>query len=178
VKRAGNENVRKTLLVTAGVAHKLTMALCVACLLVVLFSMTANVILRHALSSGYLALQDLSVYAFSILAILAIPSALAEGRHVRIDRSQGGFAGRGPGNVLAMLVFLLPMAGLLFAHSVPQFWASLIIREGSGQIGGLGGLFVVKAFLPIGAFLIALQGVAALVADVKDANEHASGARN
>jgi len=157
--------MRTALITMATFFHRATTVTCMICLLIVLLSMIANVVLRHGLSIGSLELQDLTVYAFSILAILSIPCAIAEGRHVKIEpkeRSQRA-AKQKKISVIAALCFLLPITGLLFAYALPQFWTALIIREGSSQIGGLEGLFIVKAFVPVGAFLMALQGIAALL---------------
>jgi TRAP-type mannitol/chloroaromatic compound transport system permease small subunit len=142
--------------------HRLTMMLCLVSLMIVLVSMTANVMLRHGLSIGYLKLQDLTLFAFGAFAILAVPVALADGRHVRVGYSNDRQAAKREGHLslFVLLFFLLPMAGLLFVWSVPMFLSSVKILEGSGQIGGLGGVFIIKGFLSFAALLIAVQGIA------------------
>lgn len=145
----------------AALLHRLTMALCIACLVIVLASMSATVQLRHGAGVGFLQLQDLTLYAFSLFAVLSIPCALAEARHVRVQpdaQQSGGGGGKRVTFVALMLAGLLAMT--LLVHSWPLFVQSLLIAEGSGQIGGLPGFFLVKAALPLAAILVLIQAVA------------------
>lgn len=154
--------MRQIFLEFASTLHRWTTALCLACLMIVLVSMTANVMLRHGLSLGYLKLQDLTLFAFGAFAILCVPVALADGRHVRVGFSNERDEHKRKGylSLVVLMVFLLPLAVLLLFGAVPMFLASVKILEGSGQIGGLGGVFIVKGVLALAALLIALQGVA------------------
>lgn len=141
--------------------HSLTMALCMACLMVVLVSMSSTVMLRHGAGIGFLQLQDLTLYAFGLFAVLSIPCALAQARHVKVHPT-GRQAGRSDGTRVSMVALLLVglLAMTLLFYGWPLFVQSLLMGEGSGQIGGLPGFFVVKAALPLGAGLILIQGVA------------------
>ena len=94
---------------TARFAQTASLALCKIALIVLLGSMAVTVLLRYGLSSGFLWLQDLSLYAFGLLVIFSVPCALSAKRHVRVDVLQKRDTGRIEAIGFVMLV--LPFAG-------------------------------------------------------------------
>ena len=148
-------NLLPALTVLADRLHRLTGLACIALLGILILSQFAVVVLRFGFSTGNLWLQDLPQFAFGALAMLAIPFALGEERHVRLERSSAG-----AWVPAASLVLLLLLAGYALYGSWAETIQSLQLREGSAQIGGLPFYFAVKAMFPLAMILSILQGAA------------------
>lgn len=141
---------------------RLALGLCVGAGLFLTGAVLAIVVLRYGFGTGFIELQDAAAYAFAVLMALSIPVTLARGGHVRVEvvseRLPRAYL-RGA-DAVALVIFLIPVFGLL----IRAFWPDLVyawsIREGSVETGGLGGLFLVKTALPVAAALTILQGLA------------------
>ena len=57
------------------------------------------------------------------------------------------------------VIFLFPAAFLLIWTSVPFVKASLGVFEGSPDPGGIPARYLLKAVIPLGFILVALQGI-------------------
>ena len=64
---------------------------------------------------------------------------------------------------LLLLLFLIPVFGLMVWASLPDLAYSWQIREGAVETGGLGGVFLIKTMLPVSGILMILQGAAVLI---------------
>jgi len=124
------------------------------------------VVLRYCFGIGYIELEDAARYTFAVVAILSLPICLRRHGHVRVEvlseRLSPGY--RRAVDALALVVFLIPVFGLVIVAGWGDLTYSWSIREASVETGGLPGLFVVKTALPLGAFLMILQGAAAVLA--------------
>ena len=122
--------------------------------------MLVGVVLRQVFASGSVMLQDLSGYCFAVLVLLSLPVAFAANRHVRVDvltdwwSPETSFVLR----LVAYWIFLVPVCVLVIYHAFPDLVFSWSIREGSGELEGLGGYFLVKSVLPLGCLLLLLHG--------------------
>lgn len=143
-----------------------TLVACGAAGLVLAGMVLVNVVLRYGFGEGSIRMQDLAAYAFAVFLILSLPVTLARGGHVRVEviseRLPHGYLRAA--DAVALVLFLIP----LFALVIRAGWADVAyaarIREGSVTPGGLGGLWLVKAVLPVAAGLMILQGLAAVLA--------------
>ncbi|SES34040.1 TRAP-type mannitol/chloroaromatic compound transport system, small permease component [Tranquillimonas rosea] len=124
------------------------------------------VVLRYGFGVGYIELQDAASYAFAALAIFSIPVCLAHQGHVRVEviSEKLGERYRRGSDIVALVLFLIPVFGLLIWAYWPDLAYSWSIREASVETGGLGGLFLLKTALPLAAALTILQGIAAVLA--------------
>ena len=145
--------------------HKLTLALCMMLFAVMAASTLATVVLRYSFDTGFLWLQDLTLYAFGLLAILSLPCAIHADRHVRVDifRAKQSFRRGVLTDRFSFAAFLAPVFIMLLVYAAPELLTSIRINEASPQIGGLPWYFVVKAGMPISAVLMLLQGGALIV---------------
>ena len=145
--------------------HSATVFLCMVLFVIMAFSTAATVALRYVLSSGHLWLQDLSVFAFGLLAILSLPVALFHDRHVRVDsfRNQQSAKTKFQFDVFAVFAMLVPLFSMLAIFAYGDVLASFKLGEGSPQIGGLPFYYIVKAGLPVSCILMMVQGVALLL---------------
>ena len=69
---------------------------------------------------------------------------------------------------MALVLFLIPMFGVLIWAWWPQMTYAWSIREASLETGGLGGLYLVKTALPVAAALCIVQGLAAVLKGAPD----------
>jgi TRAP-type mannitol/chloroaromatic compound transport system permease small subunit len=122
---------------------------------------TADVALRHILNKSFIALQEMEWHLFAVLFLLGGGFTLRHNGHVRVDIFYQRLGPRGKAllNLLGCLFFLFPGCYLVIKTSIPFIQSSWSIHEVSPDPGGLPGRYVLKAMIPIGLGLIALQGV-------------------
>lgn len=144
---------------------RLVTFLCGSACVILTGSVLAIVILRFGFDTGNIKLQNLAEYAFAALMILSLPYGLRRGGHVRVEvlserlpRGYGRLADR-----TALVIFLMPVFGLMIYAWWPDLSYSWTILEGSVETGGLAGLFLIKAMLPLAAVAMILQGIAVLL---------------
>ncbi|MCY4214783.1 MAG: TRAP transporter small permease subunit [Gammaproteobacteria bacterium] len=131
----------------------LTLAMAVA--------VAAIVLLRYALAQNTILLQEAVSYGHGLVLMLGIAYTLKESGHVRVDIL---YSSRSPRwralvDLFGHLFLLLPVAGLLLATSVPYALSAWRILEGSSEVGGLPGVFLLKTLIPLMAALLLLQGL-------------------
>ncbi|SIO02447.1 TRAP-type mannitol/chloroaromatic compound transport system, small permease component [Rhodovulum sp. ES.010] len=138
------------------------LALCILAGLFLTGAVLAIVVLRYGFGAGFIELQDAAAYAFAVLMAFSLPVTLARNGHVRVEvvseRLPPGYLRAA--DALALVLFLVPVFGLLIRAFLPDLAYAWSIREGSVETGGLGGLYLVKTALPVAAALMILQGVA------------------
>jgi TRAP-type mannitol/chloroaromatic compound transport system permease small subunit len=62
-------------------------------------------------------------------------------------------------NLLGHCLFLLPVTATIFWLSLPYVSASWRILEGSPEVGGIPGVFLLKTLIPLTSTLLFLQGL-------------------
>ncbi|MGC9419111.1 MAG: TRAP transporter small permease subunit [Rhodovulum sp.] len=141
---------------------RVALAACVTAGLFLVGAVLAIIVLRYGFGLGFIQLQDAAGYAFAVLMALSLPVTLARGGHVRVEV----FSERLPpaylraADAVALVLFLVPVFGLMIRAFWPDLSYAWSIREGSVETGGLPGLYLVKTALPLAAILMILQGVA------------------
>ena len=142
-----------------------TLAVCMAAGGILVVMVLINVVLRYGFGAGSIKMQDLASYAFAVFLILSVPVCHARGGHVRVEviseRLPAGYLPRA--DAVAWLFFLAPVFALIVWAGWGQTLFAWTIGEGSTTPGGLGGLYLVKAALPVAAVLMIVQGLAAVL---------------
>lgn len=112
-------------------------------------------------SNGWLEVQW---YFFAAVVMLGASHTLYRNEHVRVDLIFGSLSERGRlyVDIFGLLVFLLPGMMLLAWMTWPYFWDSLMRDEFSPAPGGLV-RWPAKLLMPLGFFLLVLQGLSELV---------------
>ncbi|WP_371323342.1 TRAP transporter small permease subunit [Dechloromonas sp. ZY10] len=123
-----------------------------------------NATYRFIFNDSSNGLLEIQWYLFAAVFLLCAPYTLQKNEHVRIDVISGKFSPRGLAiiDIIGTLFFLLPMVVLVLWLSVPLVTESFRINEYSANAGGLI-RWPVKALLPLGFLLLALQGVSELI---------------
>lgn len=124
--------------------------------------LTAGLVLAFSLGMGSVKLQDLVLWLNAGMVMLGLGYALKHRAHVRIDVLSSQWSGRTRARVevLGVLFLLLPFSIAVAWLSLDYVALSWRITERSGSTGGLAGLYLAKSLLPLGAALLALQGLA------------------
>jgi len=112
-------------------------------------------------SNGWLEIQW---YMFAGMVLLGGPYTLKMNEHVRVDLFYGLASERTRIwiDIVGGLLFLLPICVILTYFTWPWFVESWTINEASSNAGGLV-RWPVKLLLPVGFFLMAMQGVSEII---------------
>ncbi len=124
-------------------------------------AVAAIVLLRYALAQNTILIQEAVSYGHGLVLMLGIAYTLKENGHVRVDilHSSRSPRWRALVDLFGHIFLLLPVAGLLLATSVPYALSAWRILEGSSEVGGLPGVFLLKTLIPLMAALLLLQGL-------------------
>jgi len=124
----------------------------------------ANAVVRKAFNYSSNGLLEIQWYLFSAIFLLGAGYTLLRNEHVRIDVIAGRLSRRTQAwiDVIGTIFFLMPMAILLGWLSWPIFVDTWVRNEVSTNAGGLI-IWPARLLMPIGFFLLALQGVSELI---------------
>ena len=122
----------------------------------------AIVILRYAFNSGGVLLQESVMYLHGTLFMLAIALGISDDTHVRVDilYSRRSLEQKAWINLVGHILFLLPVSGFMIWVSLPYVSDSWQILEGSSEVGGIPGVFLLKTLIPLTGALLFCQGIA------------------
>ena len=127
----------------------------------------ANVLLRYLFRVGSVWSQELEWHLLVPIALFGSVYAMRAREHVQVDivYERLSESGRRFIDLLAALVTIV-VSVLLIKYSLPYVGQSYRILEGSPDPGGLPARYVLKALIPVGFALLALQGLADLLRQV------------
>jgi TRAP-type mannitol/chloroaromatic compound transport system permease small subunit len=123
--------------------------------------MAGNVLLRYVFATGSVWAQELEWHLMAPICLFGMSYALRHGEHVKVDVLYGGFKPRTKhfidliAALLAVIVSVLIIS--LSWRYVGQSWA---IGEGSANPGGIPYRYLLKALIPLGFAIFAIQCVA------------------
>ncbi len=157
--------MRKGYLRACRVLDRITLGLASVAGVVMVALVLGNVLFRYGFGVGSIKAQDAAAYAFAMFLILSLPLALTRGAHVRVDVLSTRLGPRylRRADALAWAFAVVPVFGLILISGWRDVAFSWQIAEGSVTPGGLGGLYLIRAMLPVAAALTILQGLAVLL---------------
>jgi len=133
-------------------------------ILIVVVISAGNAVTRYTIDWSSNALLEIQWYMFSAIFLLMAGYVLKRNEHIRIDVITGRMSARTQNwiDVFGIVVFLLPMVILVMTLSWPVFMNAWTSGETSPNPGGLV-RWPVRLLMPVGFFLLLLQGLAELV---------------
>jgi TRAP-type mannitol/chloroaromatic compound transport system permease small subunit len=133
-------------------------------LLLVLLT-TFDVVMRYVFRISFVFVQEAEWHLFAVLFLVAAGYTHLKGDHVRVDIIYARMPARRQAlvDVLGTLIFLFPTCFLVVVSALPFVRASFGVMEGSPDPGGLPARYLLKACIPVGFSLLALQGISQLV---------------
>lgn len=125
---------------------------------------SGNALIRYAFNNSSNAWLEIQWYLFAGMFMLASANTLRRDEHVRIDVVAGRFSKRTQVwiDVFGFVFFLLPVALLILYFGLPFALLSLHNQELSSNAGGLL-LWPAKILIPIGFFMLTMQGVSEII---------------
>jgi TRAP-type mannitol/chloroaromatic compound transport system permease small subunit len=123
-----------------------------------------NALVRYGISYSSNAWLEVQWYLFGAIVMLGASYTLFRNEHVRVDLVYGNLGTRARlwVDVFGFIFFMLPAMILLTWMTWPFFLDSFMRHEGSPNAGGLL-RWPVKLLLPVGFFLLCLQGFSELI---------------
>jgi len=133
-------------------------------ILVVVVISAGNAVVRYAMDWSSNALLEIQWYLFSAIFLLAAAYVLKRNEHIRIDIIAGRMSPRAQNwiDVFGIVVFLFPMVIMTTIMSWAVFTNAWVSGEMSANPGGLI-RWPVRLLVPIGFFLLLLQGISELI---------------
>jgi TRAP-type mannitol/chloroaromatic compound transport system permease small subunit len=123
-----------------------------------------NATVRYAFNLSSNAWLEIQWYLFSAVFLLCAGYTLLHNEHIRIDVIAGRLSKRAQAwiDIFGCVFFLLPMALVIMWLAWPVFMDAYTHHEISGDAGGLV-RWPAKLLIPVGFFLLALQGMSELI---------------
>jgi len=120
------------------------------------------VVQRYVFSTSTLWMQDLYVWLGGAMFTGVAGFALMRNDHVRVDvfYRPAPVRRKAIADLIGVLVFLLPFVYVVWTYAFTAVARSWGYFEGSANIGGMPGLFILKSFILLFAALVGLQGLA------------------
>ena len=124
----------------------------------------ANAMSRYAFDLSSNAWLEIQWYLFAAIVMLGASYTLKVNEHVRVDILYTHLSERGKEwlDLLGTAFFLVPSMLVIGWYAIPFFLQSWQVQEVSGNAGGLI-RWPVKILVPLGFFLVALQGVSEII---------------
>ncbi|MFL6565693.1 MAG: TRAP transporter small permease subunit [Burkholderiales bacterium] len=123
-----------------------------------------NAVVRYSINMSSNAWLEIQWYLFSFVFLFCAGYTLLHNQHVRIDVISGQLSGRARAwiDIFGTVFFLMPMAIAIMWLSWPVFLDAYQSGEVSTNAGGLT-VWPGRLMLPIGFFLLILQGISELI---------------
>ncbi|ADZ89833.1 TRAP transporter small permease subunit [Marinomonas mediterranea] len=134
-------------------------------LILLLFNVFYDVLMRYLFNDVSIAMQELEWHLYSAIFLLGIPFGLQVGGHVRVDLVYERLSIRGRAwiDLIGTLIFLLPFCLLVGYYGVGFAKEAYELGETSGDPGGLPARWIIKAVIPVAFFSIAISGLGMLL---------------
>lgn len=145
---------------TVDVIGRIAAWFCFALVLV----MAGNVLARYGFATGTVWAQELEWHLMSPIALIGMSYALRHGEHVRVDVLYSRLHPRTQALIdLFSAVAAIVVAALIIHFSMRYVGQSFAQNEGSANPGGIPYRWALKALIPVGFALLALQSLSTLL---------------
>jgi len=120
------------------------------------------VVQRYFLHTTFLWMQDLYVWLSGAMFTAIAGFAMLRDDHVRVDILYRAWSPRGKAiaDLIGVTIFLVPFIWVILTYATPYVARSWRLYEGSANIGGMPGLFILKSFVIVFCVVVGLQGLA------------------
>jgi TRAP-type mannitol/chloroaromatic compound transport system permease small subunit len=120
-----------------------------------------DVVMRYLFKTSFVFTQELEWHLFAFIFLIGAGYTLLHDGHVRVDiiYQRLGYKGRAWINLIGVIFFLLPGCILVILTSWNFVYNSWSVMEGSPDPGGIPFRYLIKGTIPVGFFLLCLQGV-------------------
>lgn len=129
--------------------------------ILLLLNVFYDVVMRYLFNDVSIGMQELEWHLYAAIFMLAIPYALRQGGHVRVDVVYERLSVKKKAwiDLIGVLLLLIPFALLVFWFGVEFAAKAYELGEGSGDPGGLPYRWIIKGVIPFAFFAIFLSGI-------------------
>lgn len=126
------------------------------------------VVLRYFFATGFVWMQDLYVWLNGMMFMGIAGFTLFQNGHVRVDVFYRPASVRRKAwvDLIGCILFVTPFLYIMTIYSLPYVQRSWKFMEASSNFGGMQGLYIVKSFLLVFVFVIALQAIAMVMRSI------------
>jgi TRAP-type mannitol/chloroaromatic compound transport system permease small subunit len=130
--------------------------------ILVIFS---NVIMRYVFNTSFVFMSELEWHVFAFIFLMGAGFTLLHDGHVRVDIFYSMMDRKKQAliNLFGVLFLLIPSCYVVLSTSIPWVIVAYKVGEVSIDPGGIPARFLLKATLPIGYFLMLIQGFSLFV---------------
>lgn len=120
-----------------------------------------DTVMRYAFNKGNVALQELEWHLFAIIFLVGAAYTLKEGGHVRVDLIFVNLSEKTKAwiDFLGVFIFLIPFCVVVILSTQGFILNSWAVKEISPDPGGLPARYLLKSMIPLGFFLLIVQGL-------------------
>jgi TRAP-type mannitol/chloroaromatic compound transport system permease small subunit len=132
------------------------------CALLMMMAQVFSVIARYVFSYGLISIQESVIYGHSVMFLLGAAFVLRMNEHVRVDIFYDMFSPRlrHAVDLIGLVFFVVPVAGLILWVATPYVLRSWETLEGSRQAGGIPAIFVLKTTIVVFGVSVLAQALA------------------
>lgn len=145
---------------------------CVAWLVLSMAFVTVIVVARRYIfqAGGEIYLQESVIYMHSLMFMFGLSYAMKHDGHVRVDLFYSRFSPRSKAlvDIAGHVLFLIPTCLVIAVFSLEYVAASWRVLEGSREVGGIPGVYLLKTVIPLTAILLVLQSTLEITRRVGD----------
>ncbi len=126
------------------------------------------VIMRYVFGLSVLVMQESIWYLHSMVFLVAAGYTLKHNAHVRVDIIYGHVNERGKAiiDLIGVFVLLLPFCIMLIWVGWPYVSAAWKVMEGSVEVSGIQGVYLLKSCMLVFAISVALQGISIAIKSI------------
>ncbi len=128
------------------------------------------VVTRYIFNQGSIAIQESVIYLNAMLFLLCSAFTLKHGGHVRVDIFYGHASQLYKVwiDLLGGIFLLLPVCIFIFWVSWDYVYAAWVVKEQSGEAGGLPFVYLLKSLILVMPFTLILQGIAEILRNAQE----------
>ena len=138
-------------------------------MLLMMFNVFLDVILRYFFNTGSIALQELEWHFFSVMFLFGISYALNDEAHVRVDFIYDSLPDRKKAiiNIIGTIFFLIPFAVFIAYGSYDFVYDAYELNEISEDPGGLTHRWIIKFMIPLSLIVLVLSAIGYIFKNIK-----------
>ncbi len=136
--------------------------------LLLVLVIVVDVFLRYVFNTTSAASFELEWHLFAAIFLLGAAYTLQNDKHVRVDVFYHRFSESGKAwvNLIGTVFLLLPFCVVAFWESLSFVSSSHAVLETSPDPGGLPARYIIKSAIPLGFFLLGLQGISVVLKSI------------
>jgi len=127
-----------------------------------------DVVMRYLFSKSANWIVELEWHLSAVIFLIGASYTLLHDKHVRVDVFYEKFSSKTKDivNVFGVLIFLIPWCIVLIYHGTSYAESAFGYGQGSSQPNGLPARYIIKAFIPLGFFLLLLAGISLIIKSI------------